>query len=82
MVPMRPLFPTGGVIKMEVSMPFLKMLTSCRRSGFNVAINSDDAEQARHLNQEAAKSVKYAGMSETGCTENGYDQPCKHAACG
>jgi imidazolonepropionase-like amidohydrolase len=33
--------------------------------GLNVAINSDDAEMARHLNQEAAKSVKYAGMSET-----------------
>jgi imidazolonepropionase-like amidohydrolase len=33
--------------------------------GLNVAINSDDAEMARHLNQEAAKSVKYAGMKET-----------------
>jgi imidazolonepropionase-like amidohydrolase len=32
--------------------------------GVNVAINSDDAEMARRLNQEAAKSVKYAGMSE------------------
>ena len=32
--------------------------------GVNVAINSDDAEMARHLNHEAAKSVKYAGMSE------------------
>jgi len=30
----------------------------------NVCINSDDAEQARHLNQEAAKSVKYGGLSE------------------
>jgi cytosine/adenosine deaminase-related metal-dependent hydrolase len=30
----------------------------------NVAINSDDAEMARRLNQEAAKSVKYAGMNE------------------
>lgn len=29
-----------------------------------VAINSDDAEMARRLNQEAAKSVKYAGMKE------------------
>ena len=33
--------------------------------GLNVAINSDDAEMARRLNQEAAKSVKYGGMSET-----------------
>ncbi len=32
--------------------------------GINVAINSDDAEMARRLNQEAAKSVMYAGMSE------------------
>lgn len=30
----------------------------------NVCINSDDAEMARRLNQEAAKSVKYGGMSE------------------
>ena len=32
--------------------------------GLNVAINSDDAEMARRLNQEAAKSIKYAGMKE------------------
>lgn len=32
--------------------------------GVNVAINSDDAEMARRLNQEAAKAVKYSGMSE------------------
>jgi imidazolonepropionase-like amidohydrolase len=32
--------------------------------GVVTAINSDDAEMARRLNQEAAKSVKYAGMSE------------------
>jgi imidazolonepropionase-like amidohydrolase len=31
--------------------------------GLNVAINSDDPEMARRLNQEAAKSIKY-GMSE------------------
>jgi adenine deaminase len=30
----------------------------------NVCINSDDPEMARRLNQEAAKSVKYGGMSE------------------
>ena len=34
------------------------------KAGLNVAINSDDAEMARRLNQEAAKSVKYGGMSE------------------
>ena len=32
--------------------------------GVNVAINSDDAEMARRLNQEAAKSVKYGNMDE------------------
>lgn len=32
--------------------------------GLNVAINSDDAEMARRLNQEAAKTVKYGGVSE------------------
>lgn len=32
--------------------------------GLNVAINSDDAEMARRLNQEAAKIVKYGGLSE------------------
>jgi imidazolonepropionase-like amidohydrolase len=34
------------------------------KEGLNVCINSDDAEQARHLNQEAAKSVKYGGLTE------------------
>jgi imidazolonepropionase-like amidohydrolase len=33
------------------------------RVGLNVVINSDDAEMARRLNQEAAKTVKYGGMS-------------------
>ncbi|MBB3701047.1 amidohydrolase family protein [Flammeovirga yaeyamensis] len=32
--------------------------------GVTVAINSDDAEMGRRLNQEASKSVKYADMSE------------------
>jgi len=34
------------------------------KEGLNVCINSDDAEMARRLNQEAAKSIKYGGMSE------------------
>ncbi len=33
------------------------------RVGLNVAINSDDAEMARRLNQEAAKTIKYGGLS-------------------
>lgn len=32
--------------------------------GLTVAINSDDAEMGRRLNQEAAKVVKYGGVSE------------------
>lgn len=35
------------------------------KMGVNCAINSDDAEMARRLNQEAAKSIKYGGLSET-----------------
>ncbi len=38
--------------------------TIMQRVGLNVCINSDDAEMARRLNQEAAKSVKYGGMGE------------------
>jgi imidazolonepropionase-like amidohydrolase len=33
-------------------------------AGLTVAINSDDGEMSRRLNQEAAKSVKYGGISE------------------
>jgi imidazolonepropionase-like amidohydrolase len=32
--------------------------------GVNTVINSDDAEMARRLNQEAGKAVKYGGVSE------------------
>lgn len=32
--------------------------------GLNVAINSDDAEMARRLNQEAAKTIRYGDISE------------------
>ncbi|WP_108866899.1 amidohydrolase family protein [Aquimarina aquimarini] len=34
------------------------------KQGVLTAINSDDAEMSRRLNQEAAKSVKYGGVSE------------------
>ena len=33
-------------------------------AGVTVAINSDDAEMSRRLNQEAAKSIKYGGVTE------------------
>jgi imidazolonepropionase-like amidohydrolase len=50
--------------KMEVvdAMPY--NATIMQKVGLNVAINSDDAEMARRLNQESAKSIKYGGMSE------------------
>ena len=35
-----------------------------QKVGLNVCINSDDAEMARRLNQEAAKSIRNGGMSE------------------
>ena len=34
------------------------------KMGLNVCINSDDAEMARRLNQEAGKVVRYGGVSE------------------
>lgn len=34
------------------------------QAGLNVGFNSDDAEMARRLNQEAAKAVKYGNISE------------------
>jgi imidazolonepropionase-like amidohydrolase len=33
------------------------------KRGVVVSINSDDAEEATHLNQEAAKSIKFGGLS-------------------
>ncbi len=34
------------------------------RRGVVVSINSDSSEEARHLNQEAAKTMRYGGLSE------------------
>jgi imidazolonepropionase-like amidohydrolase len=50
--------------KIEVTDAIAYNATIMQRVGLNVCINSDDAEQQRHLNQEAAKSIKYGGMSE------------------
>src|SRR6266849_3346863 len=35
------------------------------KKGVVVSLNSDDAELMRHLNDEAAKTMKYGGLSET-----------------
>lgn len=50
--------------KMEVqdAIPYNAALLT--QMGITTAINSDDAEMGRRLNQEAAKSVKYGGVSE------------------
>ncbi|WP_242927406.1 amidohydrolase family protein [Pontibacter vulgaris] len=50
--------------KMEVKDAIPQNAAIMNSLGVVTAINSDDAEMARRLNQEAAKSVKYAGMSE------------------
>jgi imidazolonepropionase-like amidohydrolase len=50
--------------KMEVQDAIPYNAAIMHQVGLNVCINSDDAEMARRLNQEAAKSVKYGGMSE------------------
>ena len=50
--------------KMEVVDAIPQNAAIMSRVGLNVAINSDDAEMARRLNQEAAKSIKYGGLSE------------------
>jgi imidazolonepropionase-like amidohydrolase len=50
--------------KMEVLDAIPYNATIMQKAGVTVAINSDDAEMARRLNHEAAKSIKYGGMSE------------------
>lgn len=50
--------------KFEVRYAIPYNATLMNMAGVTTAINSDDAEMARRLNQEAAKSVKYGGMSE------------------
>ncbi|MEK6616030.1 MAG: amidohydrolase family protein, partial [Bacteroidota bacterium] len=50
--------------KMEVkeAIPYNPALLE--KMGIVTAVNSDDAEMARRLNQEAAKSIKYGNLSE------------------
>jgi imidazolonepropionase-like amidohydrolase len=50
--------------KMEVQDAIAYNAAIMQKVGLNVCINSDDAEMARRLNQEAAKTVKYGGVSE------------------
>lgn len=50
--------------KMEVQDAIAYNASIMAHVGVNVAINSDDAEMARRLNQEAAKTITYGGMDE------------------
>ncbi|RYC69449.1 amidohydrolase family protein [Spirosoma sordidisoli] len=50
--------------KMEVKDAIPYNAALMHRQGVTVSINSDDAEMARRLNQEAAKTVEYGGMTE------------------
>lgn len=50
--------------KMEVKEAIPYNAAILNKMGVNTAINSDDAEMARRLNQEAAKTVLYGGVSE------------------
>ena len=53
--------------KMEVMEAIPYNAAICTKMGIVTAINSDDDEMQRRLNQEAAKSVKYGGLSEQQC---------------
>jgi imidazolonepropionase-like amidohydrolase len=50
--------------KMEVREAIPHNGALMHRQGLVVSFNSDDAEMARRLNQEAAKAVKYGGLTE------------------
>ncbi len=50
--------------KFEVNDAIPHNASLLHKMGICTAINSDDAEMARRLNQEAAKAVKYGGTSE------------------
>lgn len=50
--------------KMEVQDAIAYNAAIMQKMGLNVAINSDDAEMARRLNQEAAKTIKYGNVNE------------------
>ena len=50
--------------KFEVNEAIPYNATLLNNAGIITAINSDDAEMGRRLNQEAAKAVKYGGTSE------------------
>ena len=50
--------------KMEAYDAIPYNMAMMEKRGVIVSVNSDDAEEARHLNQEAAKSMKYGDLTE------------------
>jgi imidazolonepropionase-like amidohydrolase len=50
--------------KLEVQDAIAYNAAIMQKTGLTVAINSDDAEMARRLNQESAKTIKYGGVTE------------------
>jgi len=50
--------------KLEVMDAIPHNASMLTKAGVNTSINSDDAEMGRRLNQEAAKSIKYGGLTE------------------
>src|SRR5690606_10386407 len=50
--------------KMEVMDAIPYNAAMMHRAGVRVALNSDDASMGRRLNHQAAKAVKYGGVSE------------------
>jgi imidazolonepropionase-like amidohydrolase len=52
----------GYKIEAEDAIPYNAAIMA--RKGVLVSINSDDAEQARRLNNEAAKTVRYGGLTD------------------
>lgn len=50
--------------KMEAYDAIPYNMAMMEKRGVIVSVNSDDAEEARHLNQEAAKSMKYGNLTE------------------
>lgn len=57
-------FSDWWIYKLEVQDAIPQNAGIMHKVGLNVAINSDDAEMARRLNQEAAKSMKYGLSAE------------------
>src|SRR5262249_32265131 len=52
----------GSKVEAIDALPYTAALMP--RKGVVVSVNSDDAELARHLNTEAAKSIKWGGLSD------------------